>query len=226
MKNLKNLLLLAFIGLSTSAFAQFTNSNASTSSTSTSTSGWNRVFIEYNPSKITTDVDGADDLDFKGFSIGYMKGISVTEKLPLFVEVGAALQYRAYKEDFDDSYYEYTEKINTTSLNIPVHLLYRFNVTNDFAIEPFFGFDFRFNIIGKYKIEAEGESEDFNLFDKDEMKEIGFEDSFKRFQAGWHIGVNLNYKPIYVGVHYGKDFNEIYDHLKVATTHITLGFNF
>lgn len=50
MKNLRNFLLIAFVGLSTSTFAQFTNSSSSTNST-TSTSGWNRVFIEYNPSK-------------------------------------------------------------------------------------------------------------------------------------------------------------------------------
>lgn len=164
MKNLRNFLLIAFVGLSTSTFAQFTNSSSSTNST-TSTSGWNRVFIEYNPSKITTDIDEADDLDFKGFSIGYMRGISVTQKLPLYVEAGVAFQYRTYKEDIENSYYDYTEKINTASLNIPVHLLYRFNVTNDFAIEPFVGLDFRFNISGKYKIEADGESEDLNLFD-------------------------------------------------------------
>ena len=224
MKSLRNFLLVTFVGLSTSVFAQFTNSSSATNST-TSTSGWNRVFIEYNPSKIATDIDGADDLDFKGFSIGYMRGISVTQTLPLYVEAGVAFQYRTYKEDIEDSYYDYTEKINTASLNIPVHLLYRFNVTNDFAIEPFVGLDFRFNISGKYKIEADGESEDLNLFDKDDMDQIGL-DAFKRFQAGWHIGVNLNYKPVYFGVHYGKDFNEIHDHMKVATTHITLGFNF
>ena len=91
MKNLRNFLLIAFVGLSTSVFAQFTNSSSATNST-TSTSGWNRVFIEYNPSKIATDIDGADDLDFKGFSIGYMRGISVTQKLPIIVEAGVAFQ--------------------------------------------------------------------------------------------------------------------------------------
>ena len=116
------------------------------------------------------------------------------------------------------------------SLNIPVHLLYRFNVTDDFSIEPFFGFDFRFNLSGKYKIESSyggGQTDsEYNLFDKDEMKDALGSDAFKRFQAGWHIGVKLSYKPVYFGVHYGKDFNEINDHVKVATTYITLGYNF
>lgn len=241
MKNLRKYLLLAFVGLATTASAQFVNSGSSSSSsssrfTSVTTDGWNRLYVSYNPSKLTMDIDGADDLDMKGFTVGYLRGFSVTQKVPLYIEAGAAFQYRNYSDDYSDYDYEESRKVNVMSLNIPVRLLYRFNVTDDFSIEPFFGFDFRFNVSGKLKYEysygGETESEDFNLFDKDEVNEVidyGDEiDAFKRFQAGWHVGVNLSYKPVYFGVHYGKDFNEIHDDLKmkVATTYITLGFNF
>lgn len=235
MKNLRKCLLLAFVALATTASAQFVNSKSSSSSvssrfTSVTTDGWNRLYVSYNPSKLKTDIRGADDLDMKGFTLGYLRGFSVTQKLPLYIEAGVAFQYRAYSEDYNDYGYDVTEKMNAMSLNIPVHLLYRFNVTDDFSIEPFFGFDFRFNLSGKYKIESgyggvQTDSE-YNLFDKDEMNDALGIDAFKRFQAGWHIGVNLSYKPVYFGVHYGKDFNEINDHVKVATTYITLGYNF
>lgn len=233
MRNLRKYVLLALVGLAASASAQSVNSGASSVSsrfTSVTTDGWNRLYISYTPSKLKVDARGADDLDMKGFQIGYMRGFSVTQKLPLYIEAGAAFQYRAYNEDEDYSGVEVSEKATTMSLNIPVHLLYRFNVTDDFSIEPFFGFDFRFNLSGKLKVEGSyggySISEDYNLFDKDEMDDALGADAFKRFQAGWHIGVNLSYKPVYFGVHYGKDFNEINDDMKVATTYVTLGYNF
>ena len=53
------------------------------------------------------------------------------------------------------------------SLNIPVNLLYRFNITDDFSISPYFGLDFRINLLGKnkYEISYDGntDSEDWNL---------------------------------------------------------------
>ena len=231
MKNLSMYLLAVLAGVALSASAQFVNSGSSGSSrlTSVTTDGWNRLYISYLPSKLKLDVNGADDLKMKGFSIGYMRGISVTNKLPLYVEVGAAFQYRADKEDVEYSGYSLKEKINVMSLNVPFHLLYRFNVTDDFSIEPFFGFDFRLNLAGKYKLEADGggmsASEDYSLFDDDDMYELGM-DACKRFQAGWHVGVNLSYKPVYFSVHYGKDFNEVNDRMKVATTTVSLGYNF
>lgn len=235
MKKLRKCLVLAFAALATTASAQFVNSGSSSSSvssrfTSVTTDGWNRLYVSYNPSKLKTDVDGVDDLDMKGFTVGYLRGFSVTQKVPLYIEAGAAFQYRSYSDDYDDYGYDVSEKVKVMSLNIPVHLLYRFNVTDDFSIEPFFGFDFRFNLSGKLKYEAsyggQTDSEDYNLFDKDEMNDALGMDAFKRFQAGWHIGVNLSYKPVYFGVHYGKDFNEINDHVKVSTTYVTLGYNF
>ena len=229
MKNLRMYLLAVLAGVALSASAQFVNVGSSGSSrlTSVTTDGWNRLYVSYLPSKLKTD--GEDALKMKGFSVGYMRGISVTNKIPLYIEVGAAFQNRAEKEDAEYGGYALKAKINAMSLNVPVHLLYRFNVTDDFSIEPFFGFDFRFNLAGKYKLDASGGglsvSEDYSLFDDDDMYELGL-DACKRFQAGWHVGVNLSYKPVYFGVNYGKDFNEINDYVKVATTSVFLGFNF
>lgn len=238
MKNLRKCLLLLFVGAVVSASAQVASPGSSSSRfTSVTTDGWNRLYVSYMPSKLKTDIDGADDLDMKGVTFGYLRGFSVTQKVPLYIEAGAAFQYRVYSDDVKYSGYELSEKVNAMSLNIPVHLLYRLNVTDDFSVEPFFGFDFRFNLSGKYKVEAgyggQSESVDYNLFDDGDMQKLSDDflggygmDAFKRFQAGWHIGVNLRYKPVYFGVHYGKDFNEINDHLKVATTQVTLGYNF
>ena len=57
---------------------------------------------------------------------------------------------------------------------------------------------------------------------------MGDDDDYvwNRFQAGWHIGVSLDYKTLHIGVEYGKDFNELCKKAKLSTTSITLGVNF
>lgn len=239
MKKFKLFVLLAFMGLATSASAQFVNSGSSSSSTSSKSSfdatsvktdGWSRIYVSYTPSKMKFDYDDADDVKFKGFTVGWLRGFGLTQNLPLYMEAGAGIQYRTYKDEDSESYsgyeYSYSDKYTMWSLNIPVNLLYRFNVTDDFSISPYFGLDFRVNLLGKNKSEVtmydETDSEDWNLFDDDDMDG----DPWGRFQAGWHIGVGLDYRAIHFGVEYGTDFNEIAEKSKFATTSVTLGLNF
>ncbi len=237
MKTLKTLLVLAFVGLAGSASAQFANSGSGSGSiwTTVNTDGYNRVYVSYNPIKAKYDAPGVDDDKYQGFTVGYLRGIGLTQKVPLYLEVGAGLRYGRYKDDINESEsgYSYTNEYKTTifALNIPVSLVYRINVNDDFAISPNFGFDFRLNLSGKSKNEwsevYDGEvldsgSSDVNLFDDDDMGG----DAWKRFQAGWHIGVGFDYKALHFGVDYGTDFNEITEKVKVATTSVTVGYNF
>ena len=236
MKKFKLFVLAAFLGLATSASAQFVNSgssNSSASSTSSSfdftsvkTNGWSRIYVSYLPSKMKLDYDDADDFKFKGFQVGWLKGFGLTQRLPLYMEAGAAIQYRSYKDEESDSYYDFSQKCNLLSLNIPVNLLYRFNITDDISISPYFGLDFRINLLGKNKYEetydGDTDSWDGNLFDDDDMDN----EAWKRFQAGWHIGVGFDYRIIHIAVEYGTDFNEIAEKSKFATPAITLGLNF
>ena len=220
MKALRSLLVLAFIGLATAtASAQFANSSSSSASgssiwTTVNTDGYNRIYVSYLPSKLKFN-DGDEDLKLKGsFEAGYLRGIGLTSNVPLYLEVGGALQYRSYSEED----YGYETKFNMLSLNIPVALTYRINVTDDFAVSPNFGFDFRVNVMGKEKVTEDGDE----LYDTDLFSDA----DWNRFQAGWHIGVGLDYRALHFGVQYGTDFNEIAEELKIATTSVTLGFNF
>lgn len=236
MKKFKLFVLAAFLGLATSASAQFVNSGSSSSSasstsssfdfTSVKTDGWSRIYVSYLPSKMKLDYDDADDMKFKGFQVGWLKGFGLTQRLPLYMEAGAAIQYRSYKDEESDSYYDFSQKCNLLSLNIPVNLLYRFNITDDFSVSPYLGLDFRINLLGKIKYEetydGDTDSWDGNLFDDDDMDN----EAWKRFQAGWHIGVGVDYRIIHIAVEYGTDFNEIDEKSKFATPAITLGLNF
>lgn len=240
MKALRSLLVLAFIGLATgTASAQFANSSSSSAFgssiwTTVNTDSYNRIYFSYLPSVLKIDGVDGDDLGalddvrkLKGsFEIGYLRGIGLTDKVPLYLEVGGALQLRHNKNDIMGA----DVKVNMFSLNIPVSLAYRININDDFAISPNFGFDFRINMTGKVKGEYEGEE----LFDVDLFDDMTFDDGYdehtiegmKRFQAGWHIGVGFDYKALYFGVNYGTDFNEITEECKIATTSVRVGWNF
>ena len=237
MKTLKTLLVLAFIGLAGTASAQFTNSNSSASSgssmwTTVKTDGYNRIYVGYNGVKAKIDYPGVDDMKYPGFSIGYLRGIGLTQKVPLYLEIGGEIDFNRYSDNmaYDDGYdlYSVDYKETMLALKIPVSLAYRLSINDDFAITPKFGFDFRLNLFGKAKMEAEGESVDWNLFDDDEMLEYHpfAIEGYKRFQAGWHIGVGFDYKTWYLGVDYGTSFNEISEKVKLATTSVTVGYNF
>lgn len=222
MKTLKALLVLAFVGLAGTASAQFANSGSSASGssiwTTVNTDGYNRVYVGYSGVKGKIDIDNADDMKFPGFSVGYLRGIGLTQKVPLYLEVGGEIDFNRYSESEEGLDYKET----LLGLKIPVSLVYRLNINENFSISPLFGFDFRLNLMGKGKYEYDGESEDWNLFDDDEM---GGE-AYKRFQAGWHIGVGFDYKALHFGVDYGTSFNEISEKVKLATTSVTVGYNF
>ena len=94
------------------------------------------------------DIDGADDMKFPGFSVGYLRGIGLTQKVPLYLEVGGEIDFNRYSESEEGEDYKQT----ILGLKIPVSLVYRLNINENFSISPLFGFDFRLNLMGKGKL--------------------------------------------------------------------------
>ena len=255
MKTLKFYLTAGLMVLAASASAQFTNSGSTSSNATTSrnvdTNGWNRIYVQYNPLKMTTDVEDADDISFKGFSIGYATGISITKDFPLFIETGVGVTCAFNTIDSEDQdwlgdfSYDLKQKTTMAYLTIPVNLAYKFSLSdNRLNITPYAGIYFKGNIIGKSKLELDtdedvsskeedrfwermeddGFKQEANMFDK---KEVGGKDNqWKRFQMGWQVGVGLTYNSLYVGVGYAKDFMELCRKTKVGTATITLGYTF
>lgn len=208
---------MVFAAISLNLSAQFANTKSSSfSSGDKSYEGWSGVTLSYNASSFVYS-DGDDSESFPGFSFGYVRGVNIIKKLPMFVEFGGELQYRAKSESYD----EIETKVNMLSVNIPVNLVYKHNFTEDFAIKPFFGLGFRGNIFGKYKY-----SYDFDGESNEESESIFENDGIKRFQMGWHIGCGVNYKMFNFALSYGKDFMEMSDDVKLSEVVIALGINF
>lgn len=242
---IKFLALAAAMMISTTSFAQFSQSKSSSSSSNEISKGWNSLYVQYNSIGTSYSLssfnnkyeDYGDEyqkaIDNSGlseklnaFSIGYNRAINLTPSTPLYLEVGAALQYAFYSDEATekDHYEEVTLKYtaNMLTAKVPVSLLYHIDIPNsDFAIEPFVGIDFKYNILGSVKQKL---TKINNIFDK--KKCDGH--PANRFQAGWHVGANFVYKKAFIGISYGQDFSKFHDDidLKFNTLSATLGCRF
>ena len=246
---IKFLALAAAMMISTTSFAQFSQSKSSSSSSNEISKGWNSLYVQYNSIGTSYSLSSFNDryddygdeyqkaIDNSGlseklnaFSIGYNRTINLTPSAPLYLEIGAALQYAFYS----DEVYHLKYTGNMLTAKVPVSLLYHVAIPNsDFAIEPFAGIDFKYNIIGTAKAKSEetynnktykDEEKIDNIFDKKDCD--GHQAN--RFQAGWHVGANFVYKKAFIGISYGQDFSKFHDDidLKFKTLSATLGYRF
>lgn len=249
---IKFLTLVAAMMISTTSFAQFSQSKNFSNSSNEISKGWNSLYVQYNSIGTSYSLSSFNDryddygdeyqkaIDNSGlseklnaFSIGYNRTINLTPSAPLYLEIGAALQYAFYSDEVGQ---EVTLKYtgNMLTAKVPVSLLYHVAIPNsDFAIEPFAGIDFKYNIIGTakrevtYKYDGETEKDEDkldNIFDKKDCD--GHQAN--RFQAGWHVGANFVYKKAFIGISYGQDFSKFHDDidLKFNTLSATLGCRF
>ncbi len=215
MKCIKTFAVTVLLTVSASAFAQFTNSGSgSSASISDPQKGWSTVYVEWNPSGFLPKY-GSNKI-FTGFSAGYNHATSISSTIPLFVEAGVGVQYSRYSDG--DTFY-----ISALSAKVPVELLYAWQLPNSsVTLIPHAGLNFRFNIWGHLSDSSCGEH--LNPFLKDDMGRNGV---WKRFQAGWQIGVKARFnKRFMIGASYGTDFSEICKETKIVTGTVTLGYTF
>lgn len=179
-------LLVACLALtSMSASAQFSNSTDQsgkgrgrvTTATKNNVKSYSRVELSYNPMSINYDWDGGEDnVDMTGFSVGYIKGFSISKQHPLYVEVGAQLHYAFWSDDktlymdgFEDlggdelfgydcdisdvhDKKDIEDKTTYLGISIPVNIAYRFAIPNsELTVTPFVGLTLKGNIIAKSK---------------------------------------------------------------------------
>lgn len=235
--------------VSSSASAQFNNAVQDSKSKkgaifTKDTKNYNFVYAGYSH----IFVENLYDIDMNGFTLGYAHGFNLTKSLPLFLEAGANFQ-ASYGGFVFDGYYGDGSLVSDLdyslySLNIPVHVAYKFSfLDNLIGVTPFIGLNFRVHLSGKVKDTRsnhwESESKSYDLFDEDEMKAFDDQKAFNRFQMGLNVGVKLNYKKYVLGLCYTTDFmpivkNDLYvedlyvGEVKAETgvMTISLGYNF
>lgn len=229
------------------AFSAFAISSASAED-------YNRIGISYNNNHFGFNDqlnDGAfeglfDGISLNGAGINYIHGFSLSQSTPIFIETGINANFGVGSTDtkalLTDGYDYYSTEIElkaqNVNLQVPVNFVYRIAASDDVTIAPYAGLNFKFNIVTKLKakLSANGksvESDWFSLFSEDDMeKAFGDDGTGNRFQMGWHIGVGVQYKPLYLGVSYGTDFIAAYSQkfygksAKINTRNLTVNVGY
>lgn len=206
---------------------------------------YNRISIGLSALKIKDSdkeevfVYDRESIGMKGLGINYLHGFSLTDRFPLYVEVGGRLTFNRYKDSDEeyyneDNYYKEEAKTNILGLSIPVNATYKYTFSNGLYLAPFVGIHFRVNLLGKLKLKeslvrngrVQGDDDDnYNLFKDGEVDE----ESCKRFQFGGQMGINLGYKAWNLGFTYYLDtpfYKDSDFKLKSRELALTVGYNF
>ncbi|MBQ9076478.1 MAG: outer membrane beta-barrel protein [Muribaculaceae bacterium] len=254
MKRIKSIMAAGLITLSAPAFAQFTNDGSTNTGPSSTNTSYNRIEVSYNPVSLSSDYDGVDDEDLTGISAAYIRGISLSKTIPLYIETGLRLTYAWYSEDESDSGtgyeyvdgyglvgYNYTanveEKFTYLGIIVPINLAYRFAIPDSkVTITPYAGITLRGNIIAKDKLDAsvtvsvpgygsETVSEE-ESYNMFDKDDVGKDLQFNRIQLGWDIGMNVAFNKFNVGLSYGSDFTNLCKKTKTNNWSVSVGCNF
>lgn len=175
--------------------------------------GYFRTTLNYTPLYLSSNINNAPSETLYGGSINFALGIKTYKKL--FVEVGAGIQVNGgtgprFIDDINQtgatgiSFID--DLLNNTTvmvrLNVPVNLTYRFEFAKIFALAPYAGINFGFNLYDYC-----GES----LFSRSGdviTDSFGMQYTYNpnRFQMGWQAGVNFSVIGITLGIGYQGDF--------------------
>lgn len=229
--------------LAISAQAQIVSSHSRSITKQSNNRDYERLYISYAPVSCSGDYVDALNRESKqdlsslnGINFGYLYGKSVSTELPLYLELGANIQYAWKSVSDSDTYsggkYEFDATMSMLAINVPLSIAYKLPIADGVSLSPYAGIHVRGNIIGKitetgtetYKGYSEEITEEIDFFDKDDME--GSEYTANRVQIGGQIGVGLNYNSLYVGVAYTTQFGEYLKKWNTSGLQVTLGYEF
>ena len=222
MKTLKIIVLAITVILAGKAFAQ--------------NKGYNRIDVSYVKTWTTQSKENII-YDRNGVGFDYMHGISLSKKIPLFLEIGGRFILSYDKSEIDKfdktASFSYITKFNSRflTLGIPINLGYNFRINNKLEIMPFFGLYARAHIFAKTEIRAHKYS--YENFHSQEIREYDLlksvdknEKYIKLFNAGCTIGTNVRYKHFIFGVNFGTGFIKTRENYNMCEFAATLGYCF
>ena len=201
MKKLRFLALAAMAALAVSVSAQVTYGNdyqyKPTSGTlyGADNESFGLFYAQYNltTEHITVTNHDSENTSLNGVTLGYSHFIPLGD-IPLFLSPGAAVQWFFKSED--------GHKTNMISAKIPVNLMYSFQVSDNFRIEPYAGIYGRINIWGQEKVGDESA----NILSSDDFGDA----ACKRFQLGWNAGVQFRITEAFtIGAGYFMDLMKL-----------------
>lgn len=191
------------------------------------TQGWTRVELSFDAQKFkmknsNTTWEGDKQ---KGAAIGFMKGINITSKMPLFLDLGARLAWLHSKDEWTQvGNVECSRKTTFMNVAIPVNVAYKLSfASSPISIVPFFGPNFKFNFYGRTKTEIGDKESKIKWLSDDEY-------DARIFQFGLNLGVGVNIKSFYVGYTFQPDLSSYVKEgdykSKTINNLVSVGINF
>ncbi len=190
--------------------------------------GYNRIQASFAAGRVTESIDGSENLNTRGASLSYISGVNLTTKIPLFLEIGGRLTFtkgsddvKGYDEEDDNELlYKYEQTNTLMDISVPCNLAYKIAFySSGVEIIPFFGPNFKFNLIGKQKTKemkyGETTETTCSFYDEDDMGD----NKAKRFQFGLNLGVGFRLNSIYLGYQIQPDLSPYvkFDNYKLKT---------
>lgn len=215
---MKKLFILSFlVAMCLSMSAQITSSQTSITHRTvieephaTGYFGWNSLYVEYLPFKISS-------VSYNGAALNYSHAFSLTQKIPLYLETGLGGQYSFKKQDGITTHF--------ASVKIPLNVLYEYDIPGtSISVDPFVGARLRVNVWGETKynndlFDGYGDNRSIDLF----SDEVGC----KRVQVGWHAGLKIHFNKVaFIGAAYGMDFMDFSKGSKIKEVAVSLGVDF
>lgn len=189
------------------------------------TRGWTRVELSFDAQKMKVKDGNAtwDGEKQKGAAIGFMKGINITSKLPLFLDLGARLSWLHSKDEWNNGV-DCSKKTTFMNIAVPVNAAYKLSfASSPISIVPSFGPNFKFNFYGRTKDEVGNKESKFKWLNSDEG-------DARIFQFGLNLGVGVNIQRFYVGYTFQPDIvsyvKEDGYKLKTINNFVSVGVSF
>lgn len=154
-----------------------------------------------NVMKMTGDSDEGETGSKLGYNFiyGFQKSLG---NVGTYWGMEFGLGSRGWKEEYEDSYEE--SSLSQIAHNIqvsPFTFGYKYNITDDIAIDAHLGAYVSFDYLGKIKYEYS-----YNGNSEETSESIGDWEDWKRFDAGMNIGVGLWYDRFNLDFTYQRGF--------------------
>lgn len=177
---------------------------------------YNGIYFQYNPT-IVGNLDQQpykyDNILANAFTMGYVRSIPISSKIPFFLEVGGNLSY-GFKSEANK-----TLTIHNMAFNIPVNFGYSFGLGSErLALNPYVGLRMRLNFLamGTYS----NDRDNINLLSSDDWAKYNWSSDYtwNVFQLGIQAGVKF-----IINKHFIVEASYTYDVIPLGKCYISKG---
>lgn len=222
MKIFKCLVAAALLSVSANAVAQVVD-----------TDNYTRIHASYVTAGISnTAFTPLPSIDPKGVSIGILQGFSLTDELPLFLEVGANLNWLHSAADVVGANVVVGDrKFTNMNFAVPINGAYKYTLNDKVAFSGHAGINLKVNMFSidkfHYKIGGASADEKVNYLKKDDMG--GRDNRGNIFQLGGQVGAGVHLADFYLGWQFQLDFMKTIewdngDKSRLHANYFTIGY--